>query len=154
MQPETTCQLEIISSSDNLSEAARKVIEFSADIKVWLFEGQMGAGKTTLIKSICEVLGVKDNVSSPTFSLVNEYHTAKNEIFYHFDFYRIKSEEEASDIGVDEYFYSDEYCFVEWPSLITSLWPDEYVYITIEIISEKERKICLSKKTDLINRVQ
>jgi tRNA threonylcarbamoyladenosine biosynthesis protein TsaE len=108
----------------------------------------MGAGKTTLIKSICKVLGVKDNVSSPTFSLVNEYHTIKGEIVYHFDFYRIKSEEEASDIGVDEYFYSDEYCFVEWPSMIPSLWPDEYVMINIEIISEKERKICLYKKTD------
>jgi tRNA threonylcarbamoyladenosine biosynthesis protein TsaE len=146
MKPELTSELEIFSSPENLTETARKIISFSENTAVWLFEGPMGAGKTTLIKAICEVYKVKDNVSSPTFSLVNEYRNAKGEIFYHFDFYRIKTEEEASDIGVDEYFYSDEYCFVEWPSMIPSLLPDEYIYINIEIVSEKERKICLSKK--------
>jgi tRNA threonylcarbamoyladenosine biosynthesis protein TsaE len=146
MKLEDRCELEIISSSDNLSEAAKAVISFSKDISVWLFDGPMGAGKTTLIKAICKAFEVSDNVTSPTFSLVNEYQDSKGKIFYHFDFYRIKSEEEASDIGVDEYFYSNEYCFVEWPSMIPSLLPQEYVEIKIELLSEKERKICLSKK--------
>ncbi len=148
MESGLTSELEIISSLDRLSEAARQVISYSKDVDVWLFEGSMGAGKTTLIKAICQAWGVAENVSSPTFSLVNEYHNNQGIIFYHFDFYRIKSEEEASDIGVDEYFYSDEYCFVEWPSMIPSLLPDEYVSINIEIISETERKIKLSRKMD------
>ena len=150
MESELSCELEIISSSESLSSAAKQIISFSEDTAVWLFEGQMGAGKTTLIKAICEEFNVKDNVSSPTFSLVNEYRNSNGEIFFHFDFYRIKTEEEASDIGVDEYFYSGEYCFVEWPSMIPSLLPDEYIYINIEIISENVRKICLSRKMDKI----
>lgn len=150
MEDHHICELEIISSSDRLSEAAAQIVAFSENTSVWLFEGPMGAGKTTLIKAICQAMGVKDNVSSPTFSLVNEYHNLKGDIFYHFDFYRIKSEEEASDIGVDEYFYSDDYCFVEWPSMIPSLLPDEYIFINIEILSETERKICLSRKTDVL----
>ncbi|HVD99353.1 MAG TPA: tRNA (adenosine(37)-N6)-threonylcarbamoyltransferase complex ATPase subunit type 1 TsaE [Cytophagaceae bacterium] len=149
MKNELTVELELISSLDHLSKAAEQVVSFSENTNVWLFEGPMGAGKTTLIKAICKVFGVKDNVSSPTFSLVNEYHNIRGNIFYHFDFYRIKSEEEASDIGVDEYFYSEDYCFVEWPSMIPSLLPDEYIYIHIEIISETERKISVSRKTEI-----
>src|ERR1700753_2907792 len=103
MKIEDRCELEIISSSDNLADAAKQIIAFSEGVPVWLFEGPMGAGKTTLIKAICKVFEVSDNVTSPTFSLVNEYQNEKGVIFYHFDFYRIKSEEEASDIGVDEY---------------------------------------------------
>ena len=132
-------------SIDELPSVAEKIIDFAGDTTVWLFEGEMGAGKTTLIKSICSAFGVKDLVSSPTFSLVNEYHTNQKEIFYHFDFYRIKNEVEASDIGVDEYFYSGNYCFVEWPSLIPNLIPEDFLTIQIEIISEKERKITLIK---------
>jgi tRNA threonylcarbamoyladenosine biosynthesis protein TsaE len=146
MKAEIMCELELISLYDQLFIASKKIVDFSDDVAVWLFDGPMGAGKTTLIKSICEVYGVKDNVSSPTFSLVNEYQNTQNERFYHFDFYRIKNEEEASDIGVDEYFYSGDHCFVEWPSMIPSLLPEEYIYISIDIISEKERKICLSRK--------
>ncbi len=145
MELADTDTLEIISSSNNLSEAAKEVIGFSSTIPVWLFDGEMGAGKTTLIKAICNVFGVEDNVTSPTFSLVNEYQNKEKSVFYHFDFYRIKSEEEASDIGVEEYFYSGNYCFIEWPSMIPSLLPEEYVKIDIEIISENERKISLEK---------
>lgn len=150
MNNEFNAELEIISSLDQLAKVAQQIIEFSEDRNVWLFEGAMGAGKTTLIKAICQSFGVKENVSSPTFSLVNEYHNTKGEIFYHFDFYRIKSEEEASDIGVDEYFYSDDYCFVEWPSMIPSLLPEEYIQINIEIISETVRKISLSRIVDVL----
>lgn len=149
MKTASICELELVSFPETLAEISKQIIQFSEDIPVWLFEGEMGAGKTTLIKEICKSFGVTETVSSPTFSLVNEYQNDKRERFYHFDFYRIKSEEEASDIGVDEYFYSDDYCFVEWPSKIPSLIPDAYVTIKIEVLSENERKICLSKKVDV-----
>ena len=151
MVVDNSCSMEIISTSNNLAEAAKKVISFAKDTSVWLFEGSMGAGKTTLIKAICVEFNIKETVSSPTFSIVNEYHNEKDDVFYHFDFYRIKNEAEASDIGVDEYFYSDNYCFVEWPSMIPSLLPDDYCTISIETISENERKLCLSKKETLEN---
>ena len=146
MESESIYKLEITSEINNLPEVANEIIAFAGDISVWLFEGSMGAGKTTLIKAICSAFDIRETVSSPTFSLVNEYHNEEGEIFYHFDFYRIKSEEEASDIGVDEYFYSGDYCFVEWPSMIPSLLPDDYCTITIEIISENERRLCITKK--------
>ncbi len=145
MEIEDTCELELSSSLEKLSEVAEQVILFSKNTRVWLFEGAMGAGKTTLIKAICAAFKINENVTSPTFSLVNEYHNVKGEIFYHFDFYRIKNEVEASDIGVDEYFYSGDYCFVEWPSMIPSLLPDDYIYIEIDIVSENERIIRLRK---------
>ena len=95
----------------------------SAKNKTLLFYGQMGVGKTTLIKELCKSLGVLDNISSPTFSLVNEYQTAKNDKVYHFDFYRIEDEEEAYDIGIEDYFDSKNWCFVEWPENIVNLLP-------------------------------
>ncbi len=122
---------------------AEKLIEFAGDHKVWLFEGEMGAGKTTLIKAVCEKMAVEDMVSSPTFSIVNEYETAQGDSIYHFDFYRIKSESEAADIGVDEYFHSDNYCFIEWPSKIPSLLPDKYLKINLILVSANQRKISL-----------
>jgi tRNA threonylcarbamoyladenosine biosynthesis protein TsaE len=146
MELESTHKLEIISSFNNLKEAAKEVIAFSEDVSIWLFEGPMGAGKTTLIKAIGEVFNIKDNITSPTFSLVNEYQNAQGKIFYHFDFYRIKTEEEAADIGIEEYFYSGEFCFIEWPSKIPSLLPDKFVLIQIDIISETERRISLEKR--------
>ena len=102
--------------------------------KVFAFHGAMGAGKTTFIKVICEALGVAENVSSPTFALVNEYRDGKGEPVFHFDFYRIKDEKEAIDIGVDEYFYSGHYCFIEWPEKVLNLLPDDCVkvFITLE----------------------
>src|SRR5690606_1930704 len=99
-----------------LSGAAKKIVSFAGDCKVWLFSGDLGAGKTTLIKEICRYFGVEDTVNSPTFSLVNEYSDRSGSKYYHLDFYRIKNEEEAYDIGAEEYLYSGDYCFVEWPS--------------------------------------
>ena len=101
----------------------------------------MGVGKTTLIKEIVKQLGVIDNVSSPTFSLVNEYHTQNNSIVYHFDFYRIKNEEEALDMGVEEYFYSQNWCLVEWPNKIENLLPLNAVTITITTNKNQLRTI-------------
>ena len=100
----------------------------------------MGAGKTTFINALCAELGVMDNTSSPTFSLVNEYQGAQ-ETIYHFDFYRLKDEEEALDMGYEEYFYSDAYCFVEWPEKIPNLLPADARTVAIEVCSPTSRKI-------------
>ncbi len=127
---------------DQLSEVALEVIS-NAKHKILLFYGEMGVGKTTLIKEIFKQLKVEDNVSSPTFSLVNEYHTTENAIVYHFDFYRIDDEEEALDMGVEEYFYSDRWCLVEWPNKIENLLPLESVKITISTDQDQLRTIQL-----------
>ena len=125
---------------DELPEIAKQVLEFSKH-KILLFYGDMGVGKTTLIKELVKQLGVSDNVSSPTFSLVNEYHTNKGENVYHFDFYRIEKEEEAMDMGIEEYFYSDSYCFVEWPNKVENLLPLKSVIVTITANSNQQRNI-------------
>jgi len=132
------------SSLSEIGNVAAQIIEFAEDVKVWAFDGEMGAGKTTLIRAICEKLGVTDNVSSPTFSLVNEYETASGEILYHFDFYRIKNEREAMDIGLEEYLYSGNRCFLEWPSKISTLLPSELLNIKISI-EDSSRVIQLFK---------
>lgn len=115
-----------------IDEAARTVLDFGKDVPVWLFEGEMGAGKTTFIKALCRQLGVVSAVQSPTFALVNEYVTVAGDPMYHFDFYRINSETEALDLGVEEYFDSGAFCFVEWPSKIPNLWPRNHLKFTLE----------------------
>ena len=125
---------------NNLSELpaiAKQLLQSFDGEKVVAFHGVMGAGKTTLIKALCEALGVQDTISSPTFSIVNEYRTIKGEKIYHFDFYRIKSVEEAYDMGYEEYFYSKAYCFIEWPEKIEELMPLNYEKIGIEVKGEK-----------------
>lgn len=121
------------SSLQDLPSVAQWLIEIGKDYEIWLFNGEMGAGKTTLIKVICEQLGVEDEVSSPTYSIVNEYVTVNNKTVYHFDFYRIKSEEEAYDIGADEYLDSGNLCLIEWPSKISSLIPSKYLEIELSL---------------------
>ncbi len=123
-------------SIHELPAIAEQLLKFSEDKKMIAFFGSMGAGKTTFIKSFCEQLGVRDTVSSPTFSLVNEYLATGNKPVYHFDFYRIKKEEEAVDIGCEEYFYSGHYCLVEWPEKILNLLPKEIVRVTISVEHE------------------
>ena len=113
-----------------------QIINSSNNRKLWSFEGEIGAGKTTLIKAICLEFGVTDEVSSPTFSLVNEYHTHDNKIIYHFDFFRINSIEEVYDIGYEEYFYSGHFCFIEWSEKILNLLPQEIVRVTIKVENE------------------
>ena len=131
-------------SPDQLQEAAEQIISFAADERVFLFYGSMGAGKTTLIKSICERLGVKEPVSSPTFSIINEYAGASGSIF-HFDFYRLKTETEALDMGYEEYFYSGNYCFIEWPEKIAGLLPGHYVRVDLNVLSNNERLLTFTK---------
>lgn len=131
---------------EELDEIAKKIISFSSDLIFWIFEGDMGAGKTTLIKSICKALKVVDPVTSPTYSLVNEYLTEDNKTIYHFDFYRINDEEEAIDIGAEEYFDSGNYCFIEWSSKIPSLLPESnFLTIAIEQIEQDQRMITLTR---------
>ena len=104
----------------------------------------MGAGKTTLIKSLCEYLGTTEPVTSPTFSIVNEYIGAGSKI-YHFDFYRLKNQEEALDMGYEEYFYSDAFCFVEWPEKIPGLLPQHYINVQIKVLDDNSRQINIER---------
>lgn len=117
---------------DRLNDIAFRIIEFFPNFRIFAFYGNMGAGKTTLIKKICKHLKVEDIVNSPTFSLVNEYHTTLNESVFHFDFYRLNKISEAFDMGYEDYFYSGKYCFIEWPEKIAELLPENFVKITID----------------------
>jgi tRNA threonylcarbamoyladenosine biosynthesis protein TsaE len=131
-------------SLTDLTEVAIAFIEYARDHRIWLFHGEMGSGKTTFIKAICTQLGVKDAMSSPTFSIVNEYLTKDNKRIFHFDFYRIKNEAEAFDIGTEEYFYSGNYCFVEWPEKILSFIPAARAEVFLSSHDQNLRTIELS----------
>jgi len=122
-----------------------KLIDIAGDHTIWLFHGDMGAGKTTLIQTICEAKAVVDQVTSPTFSLINEYHNLKNEVFYHFDFYRLNRVTEALDIGCDEYFDSGNICFIEWPIKISSILPDRHLCINIQVKHHETRLITVQR---------
>jgi tRNA threonylcarbamoyladenosine biosynthesis protein TsaE len=126
--------------SDNLQQLpdiAKEILRFSSPHKKFLFYADMGVGKTTLIKELSLQLGVNDIVSSPTFSIVNEYVSSMNKKVYHFDFYRLKDEQEAFDMGYEEYFYGDDYCFVEWPEKIPNLIQDDMVKIKMQLNGKK-----------------
>lgn len=130
--------MNIVFSLDQIQEVAEQIIA-SNPKKIILFNGEMGVGKTTLIKQLCKSLGVQDATSSPTFSLVNEYYTSDNQIIYHFDFYRLNKETEALDMGVDDYLYSGNWCFIEWSEKIASLIPEEHSTVTIKVSEEGKR---------------
>lgn len=134
----------IVSGLDALSKAAKQILDFAGENRVFLFYGEMGAGKTTLIKAMCEVLEVEDSVSSPTFSIVNEY-LGDGATIYHFDFYRIKNESEAFDLGYEDYLYSGNYCFIEWPEKIPNLIPEKFVEVKLLETSIVERVINVQK---------
>ena len=120
---------------DNIREAAREFIQKMGDNTVFAFRGEMGAGKTTFIKAVCEELGVEDVINSPTFAIVNEYRSGTGELIYHFDFYRINKLEEVFDFGYEDYFFSGALCFIEWPEKIDELLPGDCVNVSI---TEKE----------------
>ena len=126
----------------DLRSVAREILAVS-DERVLLFFGDMGAGKTTLVRALCAELGVLEQVSSPTFSIINEYSDGISPV-YHFDFYRLKRPAEALDIGIDDYFYSGNYCLVEWPEKIEGLLPDRYLKIVLSVVSENARDFDLS----------
>lgn len=129
---------------EDLDQVAAGILEKTGNRTVWLFHGEMGSGKTTFIKAVCRCLGVKEAMSSPTFSIVNEYLTTDGRRIYHFDFYRIKDEAEAFDIGSEEYFYSGDLCLIEWPEKIPSLVPEHHVDVYITVQNENQRTIALS----------
>lgn len=135
-------KMNIVFSFDQIQEVAEQILAQNPK-KIILFNGEMGVGKTTLIKQLCKNLGVEDATSSPTFSLVNEYYTSKNEIVYHFDFYRLNKETEALDMGVDDYLYSGNWCFIEWSEKIASLIPEEHSVVTIELLANGDRELKL-----------
>ncbi|WP_433778037.1 tRNA (adenosine(37)-N6)-threonylcarbamoyltransferase complex ATPase subunit type 1 TsaE [Flavobacterium anhuiense] len=132
--------MNIVFSLDQIQEVAEQIIASNPN-KIILFNGEMGVGKTTLIKQLCKSLGITDATSSPTFSLVNEYQIPSGKKVYHFDFYRIKQETEALDMGVDDYLYSGNWCFIEWSEKIASLIPEEHSTINIKLLSDSKREL-------------
>ena len=133
----------VVNDLNELSSLASELIKFAAENKILAFYGEMGAGKTTFIKEICSKLGVKENVSSPTFSIINEYKNNAEDTIYHFDFYRIDKISEAVNIGCEEYFESGSLCLIEWPEKILNLLPHPLIKIEI-ILTGKSRKFIFS----------
>lgn len=131
----------VIDSTELYDEISKKLLEKYPLKRIFAFYGEMGVGKTTFIKAICNSLNVADVVSSPTFAIVNVYNTSDLEELYHFDFYRLKSIEEAYDIGYEDYFYSGNYCFIEWPEMIQSLLPAEVVKVVLSVDSDNNQRI-------------
>jgi tRNA threonylcarbamoyladenosine biosynthesis protein TsaE len=127
-------------SIEEIDEIAKQVLNQKPN-KIILFNGEMGAGKTTFIKALCKTLGVENATSSPTFSLVNEYQTVKNELVYHFDMYRLKNQEEALDMGIDDYLFSNHWCLIEWSEKIINLIPENHSTIKISIVEDNKRKL-------------
>jgi tRNA threonylcarbamoyladenosine biosynthesis protein TsaE len=133
-----------IKDKKHLPDAADKFLRHFGQNRIFAFFGSMGAGKTTIIKAICKVLGAIDIVSSPTFTLVNEYKTIKGETIYHIDFYRIKKQEEVFDFGIEEYLSGDSWCFMEWPEMIEDILPPETISIRISVGENEERTLLIS----------
>ena len=135
--------MEIVFSLDEINHIANQIIASNPE-KIILFNGEMGVGKTTLIKEICRTLGVQNTTSSPTFSIVNEYVIANNQMIFHFDMYRLKSENEALDMGIDDYLYSENWCFIEWSEKIINLIPANHSVIELSLQVNGNRKLVLS----------
>ncbi|MFH1004022.1 MAG: tRNA (adenosine(37)-N6)-threonylcarbamoyltransferase complex ATPase subunit type 1 TsaE [Bacteroidota bacterium] len=129
----------IIKNISELNDTANQILNFAKDKdnKIFCFYGELGAGKTTLIKTICNILGVKDSTGSPTFSLINEYQTKTGKKIFHIDLYRIKTETEIFDLGYEDYLFSGNYCFIEWAEKIEHLLPEDCVRVKIEVETEK-----------------
>jgi tRNA threonylcarbamoyladenosine biosynthesis protein TsaE len=132
-----------IESIDTIGITAQQFIDQIGDRTIFAFNGKMGAGKTTFIKAICETMGVKETVNSPTFSIVNEYEAADGRIIYHFDCYRINKIQEALDLGAEEYLYSGNLCFIEWSENIAPILPDSLVNVDIEEMEDGSRIVVI-----------
>ena len=132
-----------IKSLDGIADAARQFVDAMGENKVFAMFGPMGVGKTTFIKAVCEILGVEDTITSPTFAIVNEYRTNTGEQIFHFDFYRIRKVEEVYDMGYEDYVYSGAVCFLEWPELIEELLPEDAVRVTLSEEEDGTRTITL-----------
>lgn len=134
-----------IRSVTEIDRIAKTILSKFPLIRFFAVYGQLGAGKTTLIKAMCKILDVKDAAISPTFTIINEYITGNNDPVYHFDMYRITKPEELFDIGYEEYFYSNHYCFVEWPEIIEDLLPEISLRIYITVNKDNSRTIAISE---------
>ncbi len=130
-----------IKSLPDLDQAAATLIDAFGRFRKIAFSGEMGAGKTTIIQSLCKVLGVEDIVSSPTFALINEYFTLSGDSIFHFDLYRIEALSELYDMGYEEYFYSDSWCFIEWPEKAIELMPEDILMLHIDVMDNGTRYI-------------
>jgi tRNA threonylcarbamoyladenosine biosynthesis protein TsaE len=137
------CNMELIFTIENIKEAAEKLLSLAAGRKVLAFKGDMGAGKTTFICALCELLGVKDVVSSPTFSVINQYLTVADQIIYHIDLYRLKDEEEAFNAGVEDCLYSGNLCLVEWPQRAAGMFPADALYVSLKVVDAVTRKLVI-----------
>ena len=132
--------MEVIFKLNNIQDAAKKLLAATGPRKVLAFHGEMGAGKTTFIHALCEVMGVKGNISSPTFSIINQY-AAKGKTIYHMDLYRLKDENEAINAGVEDCLYSGNTCLVEWPEKALGIFPDDTLHVSITMLDTTTRKI-------------
>jgi tRNA threonylcarbamoyladenosine biosynthesis protein TsaE len=133
--------MELNFTLDKIKETAQQLLSLSKDKKVFALHGEMGAGKTTFVHALCEVMGVKDVITSPTFAIINQYTTAANENVYHLDLYRLKDEQEAFHAGVEDCLYSGCYCFAEWPEKAPGIFPNDTVHITLTVTGNNERKL-------------
>jgi len=132
----------IIYSIDEIKDVAKNILSLNLNSKIYILDGAMGSGKTTLIKSIVEKLDIDGVANSPTFSIINEYYNGDK--IYHFDFYRIKTKNELLDIGIDEYINGKNICFIEWPDLVIDMLPKKYNSLKLEVVSDKKRKLTIS----------
>ena len=133
--------MEVNFTLEQIRQTAERLLSASENYKVFAFHGEMGAGKTTFIHALCEAIGVKDVITSPTFSIINQYQTNNGQTIYHMDLYRIKDENEAIQAGVEDCLYSGNVCLVEWPEKATGIFPDETLHITITSVDDNTRKL-------------
>jgi tRNA threonylcarbamoyladenosine biosynthesis protein TsaE len=136
--------MEIIFGLDSIEDAAKEFLKINKDAKVFAFSGELGAGKTTFINALCKKLGVTDVVTSPTFSIIQQYTLPDNEIIFHIDLYRIKNEAEAMDAGIEECLNSNDICMVEWPEMAPEIFPGNTIFTSIQILSPQKRKLIIS----------
>ncbi|HET7117399.1 MAG TPA: tRNA (adenosine(37)-N6)-threonylcarbamoyltransferase complex ATPase subunit type 1 TsaE [Hanamia sp.] len=136
--------MEIVYDHENIENAAKEFLQIAKDHKVFAFSGDLGAGKTTFINALCKYLGVRGTVTSPTYSIIQEYNTHNDEIIYHIDLYRIKNEREAMDAGIEDCINSDEICMAEWPEMAPGIFPENTVFTSIQILSPNKRKLIVS----------
>jgi tRNA threonylcarbamoyladenosine biosynthesis protein TsaE len=137
------CNMDVHFTLENIEVVAKQFLDFIADKKVIALHGQMGAGKTTFVHAVCDALKVTSNISSPTFSIINEYNTADGQIIFHIDLYRLKSEREAINAGVEDCLYSGNLCLVEWPEITPGLFREDAVHCFLALSGEKERKLVI-----------
>jgi len=133
--------MEVIFTLEQIPDAASKLLSSATDHKVFALHGEMGAGKTTFIHALCEAMGIKDVVTSPTFSIINQYKTADGKAVYHMDLYRIKDENEAINAGVEDCMYSGDLCLVEWPEKAPGIFPENTLHMTISSVDDNTRKL-------------